>query len=129
MDQPQVDPKGEGEGSTESNYPDKHGYEEMSTGAFAVRMGQGKNKNSASRLARFLLFFCQSQLAGIIRAHPSNPWSNPASLKSEKLPLCSLTRSLPPGRPSGQPLVALPQRLPSLFGCVLCGKNLCSNPA
>jgi hypothetical protein len=44
-------------------------------------MGQGKNKNSASRLARFLLFFCQSQLAGIIRAHPSNPWSNPASFR------------------------------------------------
>ena len=60
MDQPQVDPKGEGEGSTESNYPDAHGYEEMSTGAFAVRMEQGKNKNSASGLARFLCFFCQS---------------------------------------------------------------------
>jgi hypothetical protein len=54
-----------------------------------------------------LLFFCQSLLAGIIRAHPSNPWSNPASLQTEKLPLCSLTRSLPPGRPSGQPSVAL----------------------
>jgi hypothetical protein len=44
--------------------PDEHGYEETSTGAFAARMGGGKNKNSASRLARFLLFFCQSQLAG-----------------------------------------------------------------
>jgi hypothetical protein len=29
--------------------------------AFAARMGQGKNKNSASTLDRFLLFFCQSQ--------------------------------------------------------------------
>jgi hypothetical protein len=27
-------------------------------------MGQDKNRNSASKLARFLLFFCQSQLAG-----------------------------------------------------------------
>jgi hypothetical protein len=37
-------------------------------------MGQGKNKNSASRLVRFLLFFCQSRSAGIIGAHPVNPW-------------------------------------------------------
>gem|GEM_PF-5966506 len=29
-----------------------------------MRMGQGKNKNSTSKLDRFLLFFCQSQLAG-----------------------------------------------------------------
>ena len=34
--------------------------------AFAARMGQGKNKNSANKLDRFLIFFCQSQLAGII---------------------------------------------------------------
>ena len=27
------------------------------TGAFALRMGQGKNKNSASKLDRFMLFF------------------------------------------------------------------------
>ena len=66
MEQPQVGPNGKGVGSTESNYSDEHGYEEMSTDAFAARMGQGKNKNSASRLTRFLLFFCQSQLAGII---------------------------------------------------------------
>jgi hypothetical protein len=38
----------------------------MSMGAFAARMGQGKNKSSASRLARILLFFCLSQFAGII---------------------------------------------------------------
>ena len=44
----------------------------MSTGVFATRMGQGKNKYSASRLTRFLLFFCQSQLAGIIRANLGN---------------------------------------------------------
>ena len=44
------------------------------SGAFASRMGQGKNKNSASRLARFSVFFCQSQLTGIIGAHPSPPW-------------------------------------------------------
>jgi hypothetical protein len=37
---------------------------------FAARMGQGKNKNSASKLDRFLIFFCQSQLAGSIRANP-----------------------------------------------------------
>jgi hypothetical protein len=37
-------------------------------------MGQGKNKYSASKLDRFLLFFCQSQLAGIIRANQGYPW-------------------------------------------------------
>jgi hypothetical protein len=42
-------------------------------GAFAARMGQDK-KNSASRLARFLLLFCQSQTTEIIGAHPSHPW-------------------------------------------------------
>jgi hypothetical protein len=46
----------------------------MGTGAFAARMGQDKNKNSASVLARFLLLFCQSQTTGIIRTHPSHPW-------------------------------------------------------
>jgi hypothetical protein len=46
----------------------------MGTGAFAARMGQDKNKNSASGLARFLVLFCQSQTTGIIRAHPSHPW-------------------------------------------------------
>ena len=40
MEQAQVDPKGEGVGSTESNYPDEHGYEETGTGAFATRMGR-----------------------------------------------------------------------------------------
>jgi hypothetical protein len=43
-------------------------------GAFAARMGQDKNKNSASGLARFLVLFCQSHTTGIIRAHPSHPW-------------------------------------------------------
>jgi len=73
MEQPQVGPKGKGvascseshtalRGSTESNYPDEHGYEEMGTGAFAARMGQGKN--SASRLARFLLFSANPSLMG-----------------------------------------------------------------
>jgi hypothetical protein len=37
-------------------------------------MGQDKNNNSASGLARFLLLFCQSQTTGIIGAHPSHPW-------------------------------------------------------
>jgi hypothetical protein len=37
-------------------------------------MGPGKNKNYVSKLARFLLFFCQSQLAGIIRANQGYPW-------------------------------------------------------
>jgi hypothetical protein len=46
----------------------------MGTGAFAARMGQDKNKNSASGLARFLVLFCQSHTTGIIRAHPSHPW-------------------------------------------------------
>lgn len=46
----------------------------MCTAAFAARMGQNQSKNSASGLARLLLVFCQSQLAGIIRAHPINPW-------------------------------------------------------
>jgi len=46
----------------------------VGTAAFDARMGQNQSKNSASGLARFLLFFCQSQLAGIIRAHPSHPW-------------------------------------------------------
>jgi hypothetical protein len=36
-------------------------------------MRQGKKKHPASRLARFLLFFCQSQLAGLIVAHLRNP--------------------------------------------------------
>ena len=52
----------------------EHGGDCVGTAAFAARMGQSQNKNSASGLARFLLFFCQSQLAGIIRVHPSNPW-------------------------------------------------------
>ena len=42
--------------------------------AFAARMGQGKNKNSASNLEAFLLSFCQSQLSGIIRANQGYPW-------------------------------------------------------
>jgi hypothetical protein len=46
---------------------------EWAMGAFAARMGQDKNKNSASGLARFLLLFCQSQTTGIIGAHPSHP--------------------------------------------------------
>jgi hypothetical protein len=50
----------------------EHGGDSVGTGAFAMRMGQGKN--SASKLARFLLFFCQSQLAGIIRANQGYPW-------------------------------------------------------
>jgi hypothetical protein len=37
-------------------------------------MGHGKNKNCASKLDRFLLFFCQSQLAGIIRSNRGYPW-------------------------------------------------------
>jgi hypothetical protein len=37
-------------------------------------MGQGKNKNSAIRLARFSLFSANPRLLGIIRAHLSNPW-------------------------------------------------------
>jgi hypothetical protein len=53
---------------------DKYGYEEISAGAFAVRMGQGKNKNSAIRLARFSLFSANPKLLGIIRAHLGNPW-------------------------------------------------------
>ena len=44
MDQPQVDPKGKGVGTTESNYPDEHGYEEMGTGAFAMRMTYGQEE-------------------------------------------------------------------------------------
>jgi hypothetical protein len=36
----------------------------MGTGAFAARMGQDKNKNSASRLARFLLFSANPRLLG-----------------------------------------------------------------
>jgi hypothetical protein len=39
--------------------------EEMSTGVFATRMGQGKNKYSVSRLTRFLLFLCQSLAKGL----------------------------------------------------------------
>jgi len=37
-------------------------------------MRQNQSKNSASWLARLVLFFCQSKLAGIIRVHPGNPW-------------------------------------------------------
>jgi len=36
--------------------------------------GQNQSKNSASGLARLLLFFCQSPLDGIIRVHPIHPW-------------------------------------------------------
>ena len=56
MDQPQVDPKGEGLGLTESNYPDEHGYEEMGTSAFAARMGQGKTKTLQAGLQDFCFF-------------------------------------------------------------------------
>ena len=54
------------------------------TDAFATRMGQRKNKNSASRLVRFLLFFCKSHLAGIIRANPRYPWLLPLQPRSAR---------------------------------------------
>jgi len=44
MEQPQVGPKGKGVGSTESNYPDERVYEEMGTGAFAMRMTHGQEE-------------------------------------------------------------------------------------
>jgi hypothetical protein len=44
IEQPQVGPKGKGVGSTESNYPDEHGYEETGTGAFAARMTYGQEE-------------------------------------------------------------------------------------
>jgi hypothetical protein len=56
IEQPQVGPKGKGVGSTESNYPDEHGYEETGTGAFATRMGQGKAKTLQAGLQDFCFF-------------------------------------------------------------------------
>ena len=64
------------------------------TDAFATRMGQRKNKNSASRLVRFLLFFCQSHLAGIIRANPRYPWSLPLQPRSARSGLKTENRTL-----------------------------------
>ena len=55
MDQPQVDPKGKGVGSIESNYPDEHGYEEMVASAFAGRMRRDQDQISSSGLATLLL--------------------------------------------------------------------------
>jgi hypothetical protein len=65
MEQPEVGPKGEGVGTTESNRSDEHRSEATGARAFAARMGR-ENKNSASKLDRFLLFLYQSQPAGII---------------------------------------------------------------
>ena len=64
------------------------------TNAFATRMGQRKNKNSASRLVRFLLFFCQSHLAGIIRANPRYPWLLPLQPRSARSGLKTENRKL-----------------------------------
>jgi uncharacterized protein (TIGR02596 family) len=64
------------------------------TDAFATRMGQRKNKNSASRLVRFLLFFCQSHLAGIIRANPRYPWLLPLQPRSARSGLKTENRTL-----------------------------------
>jgi uncharacterized protein (TIGR02596 family) len=57
-------------------------------------MGQRKNKNSASRLVRFLLFFCQSHLAGIIRANPRYPWLLPLQPRSARSGLKTENRTL-----------------------------------
>ena len=76
----------------------------MGTGAFAARMGQDKNKNSASGLARFLLLLCQSQTTGIIGAHPNHPWFTDKVQRSTldsrpsphiKLPIFRLQSALP----------------------------------
>ena len=56
MDRPKVDPKGKEVVSTESNYPDEHGYESMSSSAFAGRMGQGKTKTLQAGLPDFCFF-------------------------------------------------------------------------
>jgi uncharacterized protein (TIGR02596 family) len=57
-------------------------------------MGQRKNKNSASRLVRFLLFFCQSHLNGIIRANPRYPWLLPLQPRSARSGLKTENRTL-----------------------------------
>ena len=44
MDQPQVDPKGKGVGTTESNYPDEHGYKQRSTGGIRGANGAGQKQ-------------------------------------------------------------------------------------
>lgn len=64
------------------------------TDAFATRMGQRKNENSASRLVRFLLFFCQSHLTGIIRANPRYPWLLPLQPRSARCALKTENRKL-----------------------------------
>jgi len=64
------------------------------TDAFATRMGQRKNKKSASRLVRFLLFFCQSHLTGIIRANPRYPWLLPLQPRSARSGLKTENRIL-----------------------------------
>jgi hypothetical protein len=56
-----------------TDYPDEHGYEEMGKGAFAVRMGRAKQQ-LCKQACKIFAFLCQSQLAGIIRAHLRDPW-------------------------------------------------------
>jgi len=46
----------------------------MGTAAFVARMGAEPKQKLRKRACKIFAFFCQSQLAGIIRAHPSHPW-------------------------------------------------------
>lgn len=48
-----------------TNYTDKHEYKKVSAHGIRGANGAGKTKNSASKLDRFSLFFCQSQITGI----------------------------------------------------------------
>ena len=66
----------------------EHGGDLVSTGAFAARMGQGKNKNSASRLARFLFFSANPTWLGSF--DELAPALSPFGLHS-----CSLPRTCP----------------------------------
>ena len=65
MDQPQVDPKRKGVGTTESNCPDEHDYKEVSTGAFAARMGQSKTKTLQAGLPDFCFLFANLSSMGL----------------------------------------------------------------
>jgi hypothetical protein len=71
MDQPQVDPKGKGVGTTESNCLMNTDIKKLAWEASAARMGQDKNKNSACKFDRFFLFSANPSLMGSsLSSHP-----------------------------------------------------------